>query len=61
MNEVPSIRARVEELISVARGLHLELEATRKQIAFVGETAQHLLKSTLALKSDPRLADQLKH
>lgn len=61
MNGVPSIDARVEELISLARGLGIELEAARKQIAFVGEIAQALLKSTLALKADPRLADQLKH
>lgn len=61
MTTVPSIRARIDELINVARGLQIELEATRKQVAFVGEIAQDLLKSSRALKADPRLADELKH
>jgi hypothetical protein len=51
VTKVPSIPARIDELIAVAQGLQLELEATRKQVAFVGAIAEDLLKSTQALKA----------
>lgn len=61
MTDVPPIRARIDELIALAKGLKLELEATRKQVAFVGAIAEDLLKTTLTLKADPRLPEALKH
>lgn len=51
MTPVPSIGARIDELIATARGLALELEATRKQVAFIGAIAEELLKNTQALKT----------
>lgn len=61
MTTVPPIRARIDELIAVAKGLSIELEATRKQVTFVSDVAQDLLKTATALKADPRLPEALKH
>jgi hypothetical protein len=66
VTETPSVRARVDELILVCKGLALEttvlarrLEASRVQTAYVSEIAKDLLESVNKLSADPTLPNPL--